>query len=388
VRSVVHWDADRFFASIEQAADRRLRGRPLAVGGDRRGVVLSASQEARRYGVRPGLPAGKARRLCRSLVIVPAHFELYEQFSRQILGLCQETTPLVEPVAVGAAYLDLTGTRALLGRDAVSVVAGLRRTVGDWLRVSLSAGVAATKTAARIAARWRKPGGQIIVTPGEEARFLAPLPLGWLPGLSRDTIATLQVAGLASIGDLAGAPLNALEIILERHALALQRLAQGVDEEPVRPPAAAGRQWLESIEFAEDVWEERPLLLALNRALERLMTGLRAASVEARRLTLEIRYTDRGEARRSVSLPEPSAVETDFSPHLPALLGACWQRRVRLRALTLRAGRIYRPSPQLSLFETGRRPDACAAAIDGLRRRYGEHAVIRGWQLEPAKAAR
>src|SRR4030042_1452983 len=105
MRSVVHWDGDSFFASIEQAADRRLRGRAVAVGGARRGVVISASPEARRFGIRPGLPVRRARRMCGSLVVLPGHFELYERFSSQIIDLCEETTPLVEPVSVGAAYL-------------------------------------------------------------------------------------------------------------------------------------------------------------------------------------------------------------------------------------------------------------------------------------------
>ena len=137
MRCVVHWDGDSFFASIEQAADRRLRGRPVAVGGPRRGVVVSASLEARRFGIRPGLSMGRARRFCPALVSLPGHFELYERFSSQIIDLCEETTPLVEPVAVGAAYLDLTGTRRLLQRDPEEAVRGLRRTVRDWLRVSL-----------------------------------------------------------------------------------------------------------------------------------------------------------------------------------------------------------------------------------------------------------
>jgi len=388
VRSVIHWDGDRFFASIEQASDKRLRRRPVAVGGAGRGVVISASAEARRYGVRPGLPVGKARRMCGPLVVVPAHFDLYEQFSRQIIGLCQETTPLVEPVAVGAAYLDLTGTRALLGQDPLAVVGQLRRTVGEWLRVSISAGLGTTKTVARIAARLRKPGGQVTVAPGDEAAFLAPLPLGWLPGMSGETLSTLQVAGLGRVGELARAPLDALELVLGRRALAVQRLAQGVDEDPVRPPKAADPQWRETVEFPEDVWEEPRLLYTLRGMLERLMTRLRTGEVEARRLTLAVRYTDRAEAERSLTLAEPSALEIDFFPLLEGLLRGAWQRRVRLRTMTLRAGRIYRPSPQLSLFEAPRTaPAACAAAIDALRRVYGERAVMRGWQwAAPVKA--
>jgi DNA polymerase-4 len=383
MHSVVHWDGDSFFASIEQASDRRLRGRPVAVGGARRGVVVSASLEARRFGIRPGLSMGRARRFCPSLVSLPGHFELYERFSSQIIDLCEETTPLVEPVAVGAAYLDLTGTRRLLQRGPEEAVSGLRRTVRDWLRVSLSAGIATNKTVARIAARLRKPGAQLTVAPGGEAGFLAPLPVGWLPGVGREMRSTLEVAGLVTLGDLAHAPLDALALVLGRDALRLQRRAQGVDEEPVRPKPEEDQSRRETLEFAEDVWEEPVVQAKLKFMLESLMARIREEGVEVRRLTLALRYTDREEAERSVNLPEPTALDTDFLPCLPDLLRSAWSRRVRLRAVTLRAGRVYRPSPQLALFsEEGQAKGLpLQVTIDRLRRIFGPSAVIRGYAL-------
>jgi len=383
MRSVAHWDGDSFFASIEQASDRRLRGRPVAIGGARRGVVVSASLEARRFGVRPGMPMRRARRFCPALVTLPGHFELYERFSSQIIGLCEETTPLVEPVAVGAAYLDLTGTRRLLHRDPEEAVAGLRRTVRDWLRVSLSAGIATNKTVARIAARLRKPGAQLAVAPGGEAAFLAPLPVGWLPGIGQEMRSTLEVAGLTRVGELARAPLDALQLVLGRGALALQRRAQGVDEEPVRPKPPEDQSRKEGLEFAEDVWEEAVVLEKLKGMLERLMARIRAEGVEVRRLTLALRYTDREESERSVNLPEPAALETDFFPYLPDLLHLAWSRRVRLRALTLRVGRVYRPSPQMELFPGDGHAHGMPLqmTIDRLRQAYGPSAVMRGYAL-------
>jgi len=384
MRSVVHWDGDSFFASVEQASDRRLRGRPVAVGGARRGVVVSASFEARRFGVRPGMPMRRARRACPSLVTIPGHFELYEQFSRDILGLCEEATPLVEPVSVGAAWLDLTGTRALLRRDPEDAVGQLRRTVQDWLRVSLSAGIATNKTVARIAARLRKPNAQLTVPPGGEAAFLAPLPVRWLPGIGPETRSTLEVAGLTTMGDLAGAPLDALALVLGRGALALQRRAQGMDEEPVRSRRVQAETRKETTEFAEDVWEEPIVLGSLRAMLERLMARLRAEDVAVRGLTLALRYTDREEAERTVTLEEPTDIEDDFLPLLAGLLHAAWKRRVRLRAVSLRADRVYRPPAQMSLFEDGGlkpAPQRLAVTIDALRRSFGESAVIRGYAL-------
>lgn len=390
MRTVVHWDGDRFFASIEQAADKRLRSRAVVVGGARRGVVLSASGEARRLGIRPGWPTARARRAAPALIVLPAHFDLYERFFDQILGLCRETTPLVEPAEVGAAWLDLTGAERWNRQDAEHVIAKLRGTVREWLRVSISAGIASNKMVARIAARLRKPGAQMTVEPGGERVFLAPLPLRILPGLASGSLDALEVAGLRTIGQFASAPIDALAAVLGRGALPLQRRAQGVSEEPVGRKRVAEPGWSEFLEFPEDVWEEPVLLATLRRMLERLMAQVRGGGVEVRRLTLEVRYTDREESRRSVELAEPTALEGETFGLLPGLLEGAWTRRVRLRALTLRANRIYRPSPQMDLFapDSGRREHdmKLAAIVDRLRREHGAAIVRRGdeLQMQPA----
>lgn len=387
MRSLVHWDGDRFFASIEQAADQRLRHRPVVVGAPRRGIVLSASSEARQFGIRPGMPVRRARRTCPAVVVIPSHFELYEQFFQQILNLCEEATPLVEPVTVGAAYLDLTGTRILHGQDAAPVVDRLRDTVRRWLRVSFSAGIASNKTVARIASRMRKPAGQMIVPPGQEATFLAPLPVGWLEGIGAETRETLELAGVRALGALARAPLDALQLALGRQALRWQRRAQGVDEEPVRPRSANAPRWREITEFPEEAWDEPLILATLRSMLERLMARVRQENVEARRLTLLLRYTDREESAHSFTLAHPTDLEADFEPSLAALLRAAWKRRVRLRAVFLSAGKIYRPSAQLSLFAEPKRESGAlrrlAVTMDSLRRKYGETVIRRGL-AEPA----
>ncbi|MBK5290695.1 MAG: hypothetical protein JJE04_03240 [Acidobacteriia bacterium] len=414
-RSVLHWDGDRFFASIEQASDHKLRNHPVAVGGKGRGVVLSASREALRFGVRPGMPMTKARRLCPALISIPAHFDLYEQISDQILGLCQERTPLVEPLSVGAAFLDLTGTSRTNGNPA-GVAQQLSHTIGQWLRVSISTGMAGNKSVARIAARLRKPGGQLVVPAGQEAKFLSSLPLSLLPGLSPNALGLLRVAGLARIGELAQSPLDALELVLGARALPLQRLAQGIDQDPVRViiPALQQQQWREQVEFPkaqraaergskqmrifdlvraeqapscassrEDIWEEPFLLQTLREMLERAMAHVREGECLVRGLTLELRYTDRVESRRSITIAEPSCLETDFLPLLAGILRTTWSRRVRIRSLSLQLGRVYSPSPQLNLFEPPPKqsPVTLALAIDALRRRFGDKSVVRGYAL-------
>ncbi|MGQ9918907.1 MAG: DNA polymerase Y family protein, partial [Bryobacteraceae bacterium] len=349
-RTVAHWDGDRFFASIEQAADRRLRGRAVVVGGERRGVVLSASPEARRYGIRPGWSVGRARRAVPELVVVPAHFELYERFFDEILWLCHEATPLVEPASVGAAWLDLTGTERIQGGGR-AVMERIQQTVRRWLHVSISTGIASNKLVSRLAARAGKPSGHLVVPAGRERDFLAPLPVAALLGLNREALEALELAGVRRIGQLAQMPVQALGAVLGRRALPLIRQAQGIADEPVGARRKSVEEgWTERIEFAEDAWQEPLLLAALRGMTERLMAAVRAAGVELRRITLELRYTDRAESRFSLDLPEPTCVDDDVLPRLPALLEGAWTRRVRLRAMTLRAGRIYQPGTQLSLF--------------------------------------
>lgn len=381
MRTIVHWDADRFFASIEQAADRRLRERPIAVGAPHRGAILSASGEARRLGVRPGWPTARARRAIPDLVIVPPHYDLYERFFDQILSLCHETSPLVETASVGAAWLDLTGAERLLHQTPEAAIAGFRKTVRQWLRVSISAGIASNKLAARIAARIRKPGAQITVPAGKERDFLAPLPLRALPGLEAQAIGALEVAGVRTIGQLARIPVDALGTVLGRQALLWQRRAQGVNEDPVAPPKPKGEGWHEFVEFTEDAWEEPLLQAALRRLTERLMAQVRSDKAEVRRITLHLRYSDRDEASRSYDVSEPTALETDFFPALPKLLEDAWTRRVRIRSLRLSASRVYRPSPQLDLFAPPPRREVdlkLATAIDKLRRQFGSAIITRG----------
>ena len=390
MRSILHWDGDAFFASIEQASDRRLRGRPIAIGGERRGMVLSASTEARRFGLRPGMTMTRARRLCPPLVVLPGHFDLYEQFSQQILYLCQEETPLVEPAGVGAAWADLTGMGRLKKCTPQETVAQLRRTVWDWLRVSISVGSGANKTVARIASRVRKPGALIEVAPGNEPQFLAPLPVTWLDGVNFNMRSSLEIAGIVRVGQLAKAPLEIIHAAMgpgaaPKAAIKLQRKAQGVDEDPVRPPKVVEAAWRERHEFPEDVFDEPLILRMLKTMCDRLMSRLRAEHYEMRRLTLTVIYTDRDESYRTASLLEPTCVEADFYPHLPPLLKGAWTRRVRLRALELTAGTRYAPSPQMSLFSEQPRavPRAkLAHALDTLRQAYGEGAVTTADRID------
>src|SRR5689334_17979608 len=234
MRSIVHLDADAFFASVEQAADARLRGKPIAVGGEKRGVIASASYEARKFGIYTPMPSIMARRLCPKLILLPGDFEKYELFSRLMFSYAYDFTPDVEIGSIDEGYFDLTGTR----KSAVDIAQTIRLAIRQALKLSVSEGVAANKLVSQIASKLRKPYGFEIVPRGGEASFLSVLPNKWLPGIGPKTATQLNAAGLALIGQIAQTPVDLLGLLVGRTALQLRHFAQGIDERPVVPVRA------------------------------------------------------------------------------------------------------------------------------------------------------
>src|SRR5436189_5341710 len=195
-RSIVHLDADAFFASVEQAADPRLRGRAIAVGGEKRGIIASASYEARKMGIYTPMPTAIARRLCPKLILLPGDFEKYELFSRLMFSYAYDFTPDVEIGSIDEGYLDLTGAR----KPAVDIASTIRQAIRDALKLSVSEGVASNKLVSQIASKLKKPSAFEFVPFGQEAEFLSPLANQWLPGIGPKTATQFNSAGLASIG--------------------------------------------------------------------------------------------------------------------------------------------------------------------------------------------
>src|SRR5215471_11774910 len=233
-RSIVHLDADAFFASVEQAADVRLRGKPIAVGGEKRGIIASASYEARKFGIYTPMPTTMARRLCPKLILLPGDFEKYELFSRLMFSYVYDFTPDVEIGSIDEGYFDLTGVR----KPAVSVAATVRQAICQALKLSVSEGVAANKLVSQIASKLKKPAGFEVVLPGREAEFLSPLANKWLPGIGPKLGRQFNAAGLARIGQIARTPVELLGLIAGSLAPQLKTFARGLDERPVVPARA------------------------------------------------------------------------------------------------------------------------------------------------------
>jgi DNA-directed DNA polymerase III PolC len=410
-QKILHLDADAFFASVEQAADPRLRGRPVAVGGAKRGVVASASYEARRMGIYTTMPTARARKLCPSLVIVAGDFEKYERFSRLLFSYVYDFTPTVEVSSIDEGYANLTGNRRTSAGDIAETI---RRVVRQTLKITLSEGIGSNKLVSAVASKLKKPDALIIVPPGGEREFLAPLEAKWLPGVGPKLAEEFRRAGLPRIGNIAETPPEQLALFAGNQAVTLWEMARGIDSRLVIPDPPAAKSLGEQETFEHDSADEHFARARLRQMADRLLSKLRAGQLTARTMEVRIRYNDFDEARRSESFPEPTNLESDVYPIIDRLLRRAWERRVSLRLVGLKFSNLYDAKFQDTLAlewrpESGeQRPESgnqkpetkenrgkharqaevprgrryeVAGAVDRIRETYGQSAILRGHDL-------
>jgi len=382
-RVIVHLDADAFFASVEQAADPRLRGKPVAVGGERRGIIASASYEARRFGVYTPMPTARARKLCPRLIVLPGDFERYEQFSNWMFGYCYDFKPDVEQTSIDEGYFELTANHR---SPPLEIAQTVRRAIRQSLKISVSEGIGANKLVSQIASKLNKPAAFQRVPPGGETQFLHPLANRWLPGVGPKTAARLNSAGLALIGHVAGMPLELLELLLGGQARQLQQFARGVDERPLVPARQPQKSFSQQETFDQDLTDEEYVQAVLRRMADRLFVKVREEARSIRTLTVKARYNDMAEDQCSESLSEPTDLETDVYGRLAGMLQSAWKRRVSLRMVSLKLSNVYHGvfRSELPLEENARKQEAgerLARAVDELRRTHGNGAVLRGHDL-------
>jgi DNA polymerase-4 len=400
-RTILHLDLDAFYASVEQLDDPSLRGRPVIVGGpSNRGVVCAASYEARRFGVRSAMPTSQARRLCPEGVFLHPRFSRYGELSDQVFGVYRRYTPLVEPLSLDEAFLDVTASRALHG-DGPTIAARIKREVRDETGLAVSAGVAEVKLAAKIATDLGKPDGLVVVPPGGVAAFLAPLPVARLWGVGDVTEAALRRIGVATIGDLARLPEAAVSAAIgAERAQGLRGLARGEDQREVVPDEAARSVGGEET-FEQDLVGEVALARALLLQAGRVGRRLRAAGLRGRIVTLKVKYADFTQVTRRVTLEAPTDDDRLIYRTARDLLARVEAGRpVRLAGVTVsgfdEAEAI--PAAQLDLFgaPAGAAPPPAAesrrqalhAALDKLADKYGERTVAPADLSDRAAAER
>jgi DNA polymerase-4 len=375
----VHLDADAFFAAVEQASDPRLRGRPVAVGGERRGIVASASYEARRFGIYTPMPTVRARKLCPHLVVLPGDFDKYEQFSRWMFSYAYDFTPNVEVCSIDEGYFDLTG----VSRPPLDVAATIRDAIRQSLKISVSEGIGTSKLVSQIASKLHKPAAFEYVPPGHEIPFLHPLPNKWLPGVGPKTSARLDAAGLTFIRQIALAPLDLLSLLVGQPAPQLKQFANARDDRPIVPASAPAKSYSQQETFAQDQTDETYLDAVLRRMADRLFAKARADGHSVRTLTVRLRYNDLAEDQASESLSEPTDLETDIYGRLTLLRQRAWRRRVSLRLVSLKLSNLYHGSfgSELPLDRAAQQREArhrLAQVVDRLRAEHGPDILLRG----------
>ncbi|RLK49297.1 DNA polymerase IV [Microbacterium telephonicum] len=381
---ILHVDMDAFYAAVEVLDDPTLAGKPLIVGGvEGRGVVSSASYEARRFGVRSAMNMSQALRLCPSAIVVPPHFERYLALSRQVMDLFQEVTPLVEPLSIDEAFLDVSGARRLWGSPAV-IARSLRARVRERTGLTCSIGVAPTKHVAKIASTMSKPDGLLIVSEPEMAAFLASLPVRALWGVGPKAAEALEGRGIRLVADILAAPRAVIERALGAAGGArVWELAHGHDPRGVdtaRVEKSVGHEET----FLVDVTDVTVLRSELRRLGDNVASRLRRGGWEAATIALKLRYADFTTVSRSLTLPEPTNVGQRIGEVAIGLLAQLpLDQPVRLigvRGEKLRAGGGF--AALWDDDEDWRRVDD---ALDGARARFGRGAVTRASVLGPRR---
>ena len=384
MRTIIHLDADAFFASVEQAADSRLRGKPVAVGGDKRGIIAAASYEARRYGVYTPMPTVRARKLCPRLIVLPGDYEKYEQFSRWMFSYAYDFTPEVEISSIDEGYFDVTGAR----RPPLKIAETIRQAIRDALKISVSEGIGANKLVSEIASKLHKPAAFAQVPAGQETAFLHPLSNRWLPGIGPRTAQRLNAAGLALIGQIAGTPVELLQLLLGRMGSTIKTFASGRDDRPLIPAGSnAAKSYGHQQTFDTDTTDEPYLEALLCRMADQLMATVRSEGKSIRTLTVKVRYNDMAEDQHSESLAEPTDLETELYGRLRSMLHRAWKRRVSLRLVALKFSRVYdgRFRMELPLERAAREMGVrrcLAGVVDELRRVRGPRVILRGHDFE------
>ena len=391
VRTILHVDMDAFYVSVELRRRPELRGRPVVVGGSgQRGVVAAASYEARRYGVFSAMPSSTARRMCPDAVFLPGDHDLYATVSAQVHEVFRSVTPIIEPLALDEAFLDVSGSLRLLGTG-VEIAHRIRRSVADELDLQCSVGVAPNKFLAKLASKAAKPiagprgvdpgPGVVEVRPGEELAFLHPLPVKALWGVGPATLERLERLGVRTVADLAAIDEGALVASIGKaHGRHLHQLSLAIDDRPVE----VERQ-LKSIGHEETFATDRHTIDELRRELVRLSDGvasrLRAHGTGARTFTMKVRFAGFSTITRSTTLPAAIHTAHGIVRAVEPLLDSV-DPTPGVRLLGVSASNFAESAEQLSLDDlladapAGETEwQAAEETIDAIRSRFGAKAI-------------
>jgi DNA polymerase-4 len=383
-RRIMHIDLDAFFVSVEQAENPQLKGKPVVVGGrpQGRGVVASASYEARAFGLHAGMPLATASRLCPQAIFIQGSFPKYREASRKFMAILADFSPFLEPMGLDEAYLDATGFESIHGSIRQMAVK-IKQRIKDELGLTASIGIAGGKVIAKVASELAKPDGLLEVAAGKERSFLAPLAIARLPGIGKKTEQKLKSLNINTIGKLSTMSLKALKSHFGASGEVLRRFARGIDDREVEPPAAAKSISRETT-FGQDTRDLSMLKSTLRYLGERVGADLRQKGKRARCVTLKLRYADFTTITRRQTLSQTTdSDQTIFDTGQKLLNKALSEEKQAVRLIGIGVSELVEAGKQLDMLDTSaQRQEQLNKAIDRIRKKYGFTAIQTGRTLK------
>jgi DNA polymerase-4 len=384
-RCIFHIDLDAFFVSVEQVLNPKLKGKPVMVGGDpeRRGVVASASYEARPFGIHSGMPLSRARRLCPQAILIRANFSHYKVASAKFMKILSDFSPYIEPLGFDEAYLNVTGCEEPYGSPRQLAMA-LKERIYEELKLTASVGIGTCKVVSKIASDLCKPDGLLEIAPGGEQAFLNPLPIAKLPGVGKKTEQVLKEMRITTIGELASLPLNTVKRRFGTTGAVIHSYARGIDDREVKAPGEA-KSISQQLTFAHDTLDHNFLEANLHNLCQEVCQELRSQNTRAKCVAIRLRYADFRTITRQVTLKEASDVTQVVCASAHQLLSqALAQQEKPVRLLGIRVSSLVGEEKQLSMFDSGtEKPERLDKAIDKIRRKYGSTAIKTGNGIFP-----
>ncbi|HEX2532672.1 MAG TPA: DNA polymerase IV [Chitinophagaceae bacterium] len=373
-RSIAHLDLDAFFVSVECLKNSKLKGKPLAVGGQSdRGVIASCSYEARRFGVRSAMPVRLARRLCPGLVLIKGDMDSYAHYSRLVTDIIRDEVPLFEKSSIDEFYIDLTGMDKFFGCSAFT--GELRRKIIRESGLSISHALASNKLVSKVATNEAKPAGQLEIPFGEEKSFLAPLPVEKLPMIGQKTAELLRRMGVETVRTLSEIPPELMTNLMGKNGVEVWRRANGIDETPVVPYHEQKSIGTETT-FESDTIDVRFLQAQLVKMTQRIAFEMRQQNKLTGCITVKLRYSDFQTHTRQASVAYTSA-DHILLARVKELFEKLYDRRLLVRLIGVRFTDLVPGNQQISLFEDTAESAQLYQALDSVNNRYGRFLIMR-----------
>ena len=387
-RKILHLDLDAFFCAVEELHNPALKGKAFAVGGQasQRGVVASCSYAARMAGVRSAMPMSRALRLCPELTVVSSRHGDYSAVSKQVMALI-EISPFIEQISIDEAFIDVTG----LEEPLIEIARGLQKRVNEELRLPVSLGGATNKLVAKIANDWGKsqkkgphpPNAITIIPPGEEAKFLAPLPVQSLWGVGPKTAEKLAAVGVTTIGMLAETPQATLEALFGRFGPDLRRRALGIDDRPISMGHEV-KSVSNEVTFAQDLSDLTQLLRTIRRLSDSVGRRLRKTGLAGNTVQIKLRWADFSTITRQTTLASPTNLDQEIFETAEKLFQENWPKGRPVRLIGVGVSGLGPPVRQLALWgDEHQKETDLLNAVDELRERYGRDIIQRADRLRP-----